>query len=156
VIYLSGNLIFVLVPVIAAIKVKSGEFEAYTISILSVSLISYVIYIALPTFVTRPEITGNDIFSKVVAILYSADQSNNAAPSGHTYLSFLSAIYMGRWIPKLRWLWIMLMILILASTLLTKQHYVLDLVAGLILGVLAYFFGRYSVRKWNLRFGSRA
>jgi membrane-associated phospholipid phosphatase len=155
-IYLFADIIFVLFPVLAAIKVKRGEFEAYAVSILFASLISYIIYVIAPTFITRPEITGNDIFSKAVAILYSADRSNNAAPSGHTYQSFICAIYLWRWSPGLRWLWITVTILILASTLFTKQHYILDLVAGLAIGVLAYFFGRYATRRWNLSFGSTA
>jgi membrane-associated phospholipid phosphatase len=45
--------------------------------------------------------------------------------------------------------------LILASTLLKKQHYVLDLVSGLALAILAYIFGRFIQKKWDFKFASQ-
>ncbi len=152
--YLLGTVIFVVFPILAALYVKPKEFEAYTISILTVAVISCLAYLIFPTFVTRPEITSNDFFSRVIALLYETDRSYNAAPSGHTFFTLISCFYVSRWLPKLKWLWWFLAVLIIASTLFTRQHYILDLVCGIALAVLAYFAGRFAQKKWDLKFAS--
>jgi membrane-associated phospholipid phosphatase len=152
--YLIGTVLFVVLPILAAIYIKRGEFETYAISILIATIISYLVYLIFPTFVTRPEITSNDVFSRIIAILYQADRSYNAAPSGHTFYSVLSCLYICRWLPRYKIIWVVLAAVIIASTLFTRQHYVLDLVCGLALGVLAYFAGRFAQKKWNLTFAS--
>ena len=44
--------------------------------------------------------------------------------------------------------------LIVASTLLTRQHNILDLVSGLALALLVYFVVRYVRQKWTSNFAS--
>ncbi len=152
--YLLGDLLFVALPVWAAIYVRPKEFEAYAISILSATMVSYLIYLIFPTFVVRPEVVPDDLFSKIIALLYHTDRVYNAAPSGHTFYSVLSLLYLRRWQPKYEPVWWLCASLIILSTLFTRQHYVLDVVAGLVFGVLAYMAGRLAQRKWNLRFAS--
>jgi len=117
--------------------------------------VSYAVYLAFPTYVIRPEITSNDIFSKAIGLLYQADKAYNAAPSGHALYTTLIFLYLALWKPNFRYVWFLGAALILASTLLTKQHDVLDLVSGLTLGVVVYCFGRLAQTRWNLSFASR-
>jgi membrane-associated phospholipid phosphatase len=152
--YLIGAALFVVFPVLAALYIKRGEFEAYAISILTATIISYLVYLTFPTFVTRPEITYNDIFSRAIIVLYQADKSFNAAPSGHTFYSVLACLYICRWLPKYKIIWIIIAAVIIASTLFTRQHYILDVICGLALGILAYFVGRFVHKKWNPTFAS--
>ena len=144
--YLLASLLFVGLPVWAAFKVKSGEFAAYTISILFATWISFIVYLAYPTFVTRPEIVSKDIFSHALSILYQADQAYNAAPSGHTFYGLLSFTYLSLWKPRYRLLWAACVMVILASTLFTHQHHVLDLVSGFALAAVAFLIG-YLTKK---------
>ncbi len=153
--YLLADILFIVFPIWAALRVKPGEFEAYAVSILMATLLSYFVYLIFPTFVTRPAITSKDLFSKVLLIIYQTDRAYNAAPSGHTFYSVLSFLYINRWKPKYKPIWIFATLLILASALLTKQHYVLDIVCGLALGILAFAVGRFSQTKWNLKFASQ-
>ncbi len=141
--YLLGSLLFVALPIWAAFRLKPGEFESYVISLLLATLISYLVYITFPTYVTRPEIASKDIFSRAISILYQADLAYNAVPSGHAFYSTLSFLYLMRWKPRYKPLWITSWIVILASTLFTRQHDVLDLVCGLALGGGAYAAGIY-------------
>ena len=152
--YLLGSLLFVIFPIWAAIYVKPKEFEAYTVSILAVTVISYLVYLIFPTFVSRPDITSSDVFSRMIDMLYQADRSYNAAPSGHTFYTLLSCLYLSRWRPKLKIVWAVIAALIILSTLFTRQHYILDVVCGLVLAVLAYIAGRFAQKKWNLEFAS--
>ena len=113
-----------------------------------------MIYLLYPTYVDRPVVTAQDFFSRAVALLYQADKVYNAAPSGHTFYSILSAIYLYRWKPRLTWLWIFMALLTIASTLLTRQHNILDVVAGLALALIVYFAVRYIRQKWTANFAS--
>lgn len=152
--YLGGTLLFILLPVWATFRARAGEFEAYTVSVLLAAIVSYVVYIVFPTFVIRPESLPQDVFSKIVTVLYQADRAYNAAPSGHAFYALVSFLYLRRWAPRYKLTWLVFILLVLASTVLTKQHYVLDLVSGLALGALAYAAGRFIQGKRNLRFAS--
>ena len=152
--YLLASVLFVAFPIWASIYSKSGEFEAYVISILIATIISYIAYIVFPKFVIRPEVAGDDYFSNAMILLYQNDYPNNAAPSGHTFYTIISFLYIRRWKSRTQLIGIIVVIVILASTLLTKQHYLLDLVTGLVLSIIAYFAGRYIQNNWNLQFAS--
>lgn len=152
--YLFGTALFICFPVGAAFRAKPGEFEAYAASLLLAILISYAAYLVFPTFVTRPEITATDLFSKVIALLYSTDKAYNAAPSGHAIYTSLSFLYIWSWKPRFRLVWLIVAAFILASTLLTRQHNVLDIASGLIVAVFTYSAGRFTKKKWGLIFSS--
>jgi membrane-associated phospholipid phosphatase len=152
--YLSGDALFIGVPIWAAIRAKPREFEAYTISILLATAVSYVVYFVFPTFVTRPEITSTDAFSRALMILYRTDRAYNAAPSGHAIYTVLSFLYLARWTPNYRPIWMVAAVLILVSTLLTRQHYVLDIASGIALAILAYIAGHFAEKRWVLTFAS--
>jgi membrane-associated phospholipid phosphatase len=152
--YLFGTFVFIIFPIWAAIYVKLGEFEAYVISILTATLVSYLIYIFFPTFVARPEIVSQDVWFKLLTILYQTDKFYNAVPSGHTFYTLVSVLYLARWKPRGMTIWIILGALIIASTLFTHQHHVIDVITGLTLGILSYYWGLLIQRKWNLKFAS--
>lgn len=152
--YLLGTLLFIGMPVWSAFKAQSGEFEEYAFSILLATCVSYITYLVFPTYVTRPEIVSKDLFSNAMNILYQADLIYNAAPSGHAFYSSLSFLYLLRWKPRFKSVWLAGWIIILASTLLTRQHYIPDLIAGLFLAGLAWAIGGYLRKKWDLIFAS--
>jgi membrane-associated phospholipid phosphatase len=153
--YLIGSFLFVAFPICTSLYSEKYEFEAYIISFLTATIISYIIYLTLPTFVIRPEVHSQDYFSKAIVLLYQNDYPHNAAPSGHTFYTLISFLYINRWMPRLKIISLIVAILIIASTLLTKQHNVLDVIAGFLLGLLAYWVGRNIQSKWNLMFASR-
>jgi membrane-associated phospholipid phosphatase len=152
--YIFGSLLFVGFPVWASLYCKKYDFEAYVISFITATVVSYVFYIVLPTYVIRPEIDSRDCFSKALSFLYQNDYPYNAAPSGHTFYILISLFYLLRWKQTIRMISILVSILIVASTLLTKQHYMLDVISGLFLGFVAYWIGRYIQKKWSLAFAS--
>jgi membrane-associated phospholipid phosphatase len=152
--YLTGLILFGGLLLWAAFKANKGEFESYYLCLLFTTLISYVIYIVLPTYVNRPTVNGADFFSQAITWLYQTDRAYNAAPSGHTYYTVISAIYLTSWKPSGIWLWFGLTILILASTLFTRQHNLLDLVTGLALAVAVYLAVSYWQRRKPFTFAS--
>jgi membrane-associated phospholipid phosphatase len=154
--YLLADVVFVGLPVWAAYRAKPAEFKSYAISLLAATFVSYAIYLAFPTFAARPEITANDVFSRLLKLLYQADKTYNAAPSGHAMYSTLAFVYLARWKPRLWPLWLGGAVLVFAAALLTKQHNVLDVVIGVILGGAAYLAGLYMARTRRRPSGNAA
>ncbi len=112
-------------------------FQKFSWSIVTVYLISYAIFLVFETVVDRPKIISNDSLLTLVSYLYSHDQPYNAFPSLHVASSFLLAGYV-RLISS-RWsvaTYIFALVVVI-STLLTKQHYFLDVAGGILLGSLA-------------------
>lgn len=125
----------------AAWKMSEQVYQALFVSVITVALISYAVYIFCPTYVIRPPVEGDGWAARLVAQLYAHDQANNAFPSGHTYNTVLVTLYWSRIYPKKRLLWVTIAIVILLSTLYTGQHNLLDLLGGLVLAWLGYRFG---------------
>lgn len=107
-------------------KVISGE-------ILS-KLLCLVLFLALPTVMARPEVTGTDIFSRLTALIYALDTPDNLFPSIHcleSWLCFrgtLGVKSIPRWY-KVASLFFTL--LVFASVVLVKQHLAVDILGGL-------------------------
>jgi membrane-associated phospholipid phosphatase len=152
--YLIGSFLFVAFPIWASLYSEKYQFEAFVISFLTATIISYIIYLTLPTFVIRPDVHSQDYFSKAVSLLYQNDYPHNSSPSGHTFYTLVSFLYIKLWKPKVQGIALTIALMIITSTLLTKQHYVLDVISGLILGFIAYWTGHYAQKKWNLKFAS--
>jgi len=103
--------------------------------------ICYVIYYFYQTSVFRPELIGEDIFTKLVGFIYSMDQPYNCFPSIHSLGCFL----MMKAINKSTARNIVNVILIngiaisiILSTLFIKQHVILDAIASMILVDIIY------------------
>lgn len=131
----------------AAWKMEDNLYRAFIISLVSVMLASYVVYILFPTYVMRPDVEANDWLSRIVANLYASDRVNNACPSGHTYNTVLIALYWSRWYPRQRWLWLAITVIVLLSTLYTRQHNLPDLVGGIVFAWLGYRLGLWLVGR---------
>lgn len=103
------------------------------------SLIGFVIFMVYPTAVQRPEIIGSGFTNDFCRFIYSIDNIICACPSFHCFCSTLVIlIYMEceGISNKVIYLNIAISLLVFISTLLTKQHYIADIIPGIL---LAYF-----------------
>ena len=127
---------------------RSKYFQSACVAMITVWFISYAFYYFLQSEVIRPVLTGTDTFSKMVMNVYAGDNAFNDFPSLHTSLSAILAIH---WVKVNRPLGILLSIwtaLIVASTLLVKQHYIADMIFGLALAfAAALLYTRMLIRK---------
>lgn len=73
--------------------------------------------------------------------IYNFDRPYNAFPSTHTSTTVLISLFGQRWYPRFWWGWGAFIMIVLFSTLFTRQHYLPDLVGGALLAWLAYRFG---------------
>ena len=129
-----------LVAVLPAFVVHRQELIQRTIkAFLFAWLFSYAVFVAYPTYTPRPEAVIQDgFFTWVLVAIYSTDVEYNCFPSLHVAQAFLAAFAcdrVHRGVGKVAFVWAALVAL---STLLTKQHYVLDVVAGTALAWVGY------------------
>ncbi len=130
-------------------------FQSAALSMTLVFLISFFFYAFLQTYVERPQLAGNDFFTQLMVQTYASDNPFNDFPSLHVSLSTILAIHwwkVDRRIGLPVGLWV---VLIIMSTMFVKQHYVLDVVAGLILAFGAsLFFLRRIVDRSSIQMKS--
>ena len=106
---------------------------------LTVWIVAYVIFLLYPTVASRPEtVTGTGFAVWGLRVLYEADPPYNCFPSLHVAHSFVSALACFRVHRTLGIVAMSCASLVALSTLFTKQHYVADLVAGILLALAAY------------------
>ena len=111
--------------------------------------ITMAIFILLPTTVARETCNGQDLSSMMLRAIRSVDPSDNLFPSIHcleSWLCFRATHYMSRVLPAYRWGMFVFTLLVFASVLLTGQHTIIDIPAGM----LMVEAGLLLTRKWRL------
>lgn len=136
-------------PILGAVGVyliiKDGEgFRRYMWTLMFTFIMSTVICILIPNGQDlRPAVIAHDnIFAKAVLYTYSIDTNTNVFPSVHV-LGVLAAVFAIWKTPGMKtrgWrvTTIVWAVLVIASTLLIKQHAFIDIAAALVLGTLGY------------------
>ncbi len=122
---------------------RTRIFHSACLSMLVAWFVSYLFYFFLQTEVIRPVLTGADMFTQMIRQVYAGDNPFNDFPSLHTSISTILAIHWFRFDRRLGFVAAAWTVLIVASTVLIKQHYVADVVSGLLLAFgAAWLFGR--------------
>jgi membrane-associated phospholipid phosphatase len=98
-------------------------------------------FLLFPTYVQPAVLQGNDIFTALLRIIHENWGRYDAFPSGHVYITTLLALFYGRWYPRYKLAWIVILIIVSLSTVFTGQHYILDVIGGFLLGLAGYHFG---------------
>lgn len=118
---------------IAFLIFRTRIFQSAALSLILAMLVSYLAYFLLQTEVIRPVVAGSDLFSRMVRDVYAGDNPYNDFPSLHTSLSTIIAIHWWRTDRRLGIVDAAWTVLIVASTVFVKQHYVADVASGLLL-----------------------
>lgn len=142
-----------LVPLVYATLViflvfRTRVFQSACLALISAWLVSYGFYFFLQSELIRPVLAGTDALTRMINSVYATDNPFNDFPSLHTSLSTILAIH---WFRIDRRLGIILAVwtaLIVASTVLIKQHYVADIAGGLVLAFgFSYLYTRLLLPK---------
>lgn len=113
-------------------------------------LICAVTFLLLPITMTRPQITGTDLFSRALAVIYRSDTPVCLFPSIHCLQSWFCFRYnLESSRPKWFKVFSALFSLgVFASTVLVKQHLAADILGGIVLAELSLrVFRRTSLPK---------
>lgn len=139
---------YIFIPFILSIRNEKSFFSC-SISYFFAATILSLFYIFFQTTITRPDIYPDNIFNKLVLFIYTIDKPLNLFPSGHTTFSILANLCLIRINRKLSIIICPITLLIVLSTLFIKQHFIPDVISGIILSFLTYFliFKRIYDRK---------
>ncbi|MEK6835793.1 MAG: phosphatase PAP2 family protein, partial [Nanoarchaeota archaeon] len=74
----------------------------------------------------------------ILNLIYVLDKPVNLFPSLHVSMTFLAFLIISKFKKDLRIIILIAFILSALSTLFIKQHYLLDTLAGLVLGFISY------------------
>ena len=106
---------------------------------LAVWVTAYVCFFVYPTVAPRPpSVVGDGFAVWGLRFLYDADPPYNCFPSLHVAHSFVSALTCYGVNRRLALAAFLCATLVAVSTLFTKQHYIADVIAGIILAFAAY------------------
>ncbi len=115
-------------------RVFSGEILA--------KLITFVFFIFMPTVIERPEVTGHGVFDWMTRFVYAVDTPKCLFPSIHCLASWIcwrGTFYMKRVSKPYRICMFLFTLLVFASVVLVKQHYIVDVAAGVAVAEIGLF-----------------
>jgi membrane-associated phospholipid phosphatase len=134
-----GVHVFSMVPYCAIPEAR--KLRRYLLGQLLIVMLAAIAWVALPVRLDRPPIpehlTGFGAW--LLRLVYQGDPTTNCFPSAHCSVAVYAAIGL-RFASRRLFAWgIATAIAICVSTVLTKQHYVLDVVAGAVLAAIAAY-----------------
>jgi membrane-associated phospholipid phosphatase len=141
-----------LLPLAAALAIADAHrFNRALLAIGLASLSAYVVFVLLPVDFQRPPLAHGTITERLLARQYHYDfpHGGNQLPSLHVanaciVYAAVRGQRLGAWGDRAL---LVLVLAITASTLLVKQHLVVDVVAGLFWGIASWkLVGRYYSR----------
>lgn len=146
-----GCYLFWCVNYIIGIRQEKEEALRFICADALSKLVCGVFFLLLPTTIDRPEITGTDVFSQLMRLLYQLDQPVNLFPSIHCLVSWLCwiGVRKNNHVPRFyQWFSLITAILICISTLTTRQHVLVDVVGGIVLAEFSYYLsGFHRIRS---------
>lgn len=97
-----------------------------------------------------PEAVQGWPFYGIMQFIYRNFEAHSAAfPSSHTAVSLVTTYFTWRYLPRLRWTHCTATTLLIISTVYLRYHYVVDVVAGIILAAILLPLGNLLYRKFD-------
>lgn len=145
------------VALVLYVQKRYQEFRYTLMTTIICYYMGYFLFIifpaAPPRIVLKPMFTislhGHVLESLKYAIEVSAQDSRGAFPSLHCAVSFVSMFFGWRYLRWMFWVMVPMVIMLVLSTIYLRHHYVIDLIAGLVLAFIAFWIGP-KVEDWWL------
>ncbi len=144
IIYLGCYLFWAANYIIIAQQEKDTVCQFFSADFLS-RIVCLIFYLVVPTTNVRPNIDPSGFWNQLLLYLYSIDAADNLFPSIHCLVSWFCYIGIrgNQKIPKwYRGLSCIMALLVCASTLLTKQHVIIDVIGGILLAEFCIWFSK--------------
>lgn len=142
VIYL-GCYVFWIVNYIIGCRQEREEAFRFISADFAAKLVCLLCFLAFPTTNTRPVIEGSSLWDELMRLLYRIDAPDNLFPSIHCLTSWFCFIAVRNndkipaWYRKAS---LLMAVSVCISTLTTRQHVWMDVIAGILLSEGSYFF----------------
>ncbi len=148
----------ILIPLLLYIKRRDLEARETLLGIVLCFYWGYLLYILFPTVPPRlwiadlytRDFEGGMLLATQRAMVSISESSSRAAfPSLHIAITILTLSYAFRFVRKLFWVLLPLAIGLILATVYLRHHYVVDLLAGIPLAILAHRYSPAWERKWE-------
>ena len=132
-------------------KSREACYHYATVDLLA-RIFCLLFFLVLPAEIQRPEVTGDGIWDAMTRWIYESDTPHNLFPSIHclaSWLAFRAALERKdapRWYAPVQ---LVFSLLVFASTVLIKQHFVVDIFAGIAVVEVAWLLSR-RLRLWRV------
>lgn len=116
------------------------------------SVLHFMVFIFLPVrYVLRPELALADsgFINQGIGFIYHVDEPLNNFPSMHVSFSFLMYFSFRAFRPQYQTFLLIFAVAVSLSTVLVKQHYILDVVSAMALSYVVYLLCLKSVVPLN-------
>ena len=141
---------FVLSP--AFLLRRREEFQAgISVFVLMLGL-AFIIFHFFPVYMYKQIAYGTDFFSSLTRYQQRMDVPYNNLPSLHVTLNVYAWLLIFSHTSRRALWWLPLPVCIVLSTVLVKQHLLLDLLAGLLLAIAGFLLWRWLRRQAWVRF----
>ena len=127
--------IYLLLPLPLLLSIE--DVRRYARGFLMMTILSFAIFLVFPVEGPRPDVM---VHNRAYDLLITYDRNLNAFPSLHAALAVYTLIFLRR----LRFFAVLAIgvALMLYATIATKQHYAIDIVAGIVVGIGASYTAR--------------
>ncbi len=137
---------------------KKPEFRETLVSVILCFYAGYFLYILFPA--ASPRIIFKDMYTlqfdgtpiadtALRIVNLAASDARDAFPSLHTAVTLLSLLFAFKYVRRLFWIMLPFCTGLILSTVYLRHHYVVDLIAGCALGILAFIFAPRVDAWWR-------
>jgi len=147
----------VIVPVaIPLLNLAAGSYRRFLtvgLALIVSQLMLDVAYFLFETYVIRDVEAGSDFGGWLVNQVWGHDQPFNGYPSGHctwTTIGILALWRLRHRFPKTAWILIAWLCLVFPATVSLRQHYLMDVYAGIFVGFACYWACMFAVERPRL------
>jgi membrane-associated phospholipid phosphatase len=151
--YVLCYLVWISMTFWAVFKMDDHLFRSLIAAGLITCSLAVSTFIFFPTYVRAEHIPGSDFPSRLLNFIHQNSGRYNAFPSGHVYITVLLALFYNRWYPGRKFYWILIPVIISFSTLFTHQHYIADIVGGVVVALIGYYSGLLWARYFAVQNG---
>ncbi len=151
--YLSFLLLVPVVIPLLNLRVSFKRFLTVALALIISQLVLDIAYLLFQTNVIRDVGAGDGIGGSLVRQVWGNDQPFNGFPSGHitwTTIGICSLMRLRSRMPKTAWIMSAWLLLIYPATVMLRQHYLIDVYAGLFVGFAIYWAVMFAVERPRL------
>lgn len=114
-------------------------FRVIAWSYITVMIFCYLLFWSFPVMMRRPEIQVVDFTHWVIDTVYRSDVPANCFPSMHAAMSMMSALSIYHVDRRRGAIVLLVTMMIGASAILVKQHYIADILAGYAIAAISFY-----------------
>lgn len=141
--YYSSYLLYFIMPAIGP-RFVLHDFESINLELPGLFLTDYIRFI-----INSGENIPIDILKGLSDLNPAFFVNRDCMPSGHTLVTTINLICAFKFKSRFKWIFLILTILLIISTVYLRYHYVVDIFAGLILVALIFLFEPYIRNALN-------